>query len=111
MDRHHNKYGTHHICGTDAIVSITQGSIINILQQEMLQHLSTRVPDTHGGRTAILWAGSGPLREKKWNSDEGDVWILQLTAEDMSQETEAGVGLSVGNDLKSRARCVFYCTK
>lgn len=29
----------------------------------------------------------------------------------MSQEAEAGVGLSVGNDLKSRARCVFFCTK
>lgn len=79
MDRHHSKYGMHRICGADAIVSITQGSIINNLQQEMLQHFSTRVLGpaavTHGGRTVILCAGSGPLRENKWNSDGDGVWI------------------------------------
>lgn len=72
VDRHQSKYGTHHICGTDAIVFITQGSIINNLQQEMLQRFRTRVlgPATvaHEGCTVILCAGSG-LREKKWNSD------------------------------------------
>lgn len=69
---------------------ITQGSIINNLQQEMLQHFSTRVLGpaavTHGGRTVTLCAGSGPLRENKWNSDGDGVW---------SQEAETWVGLSV----------------
>lgn len=40
------------------------------------------------GRTVILCAGSGPFREKKRNSDEDGV-------EDMSQEAETSVRLSV----------------
>lgn len=93
MDRHHSKYGTHHICGADAIVSSHREALLIICSRRCfstLAHVSLDLllsPTEAGLSFCVLEV----VLSEKING----ILMEMVSGSDTSQEAETWVELSV----------------